>query len=187
MYQSYDLLAATMIAKIRNIKLKHTILVVFLFLLSLQPNVATEQPNDETSYIKTVTKKIIGENGFLLGFRGNIIDWIGTSIYNHYTKHNLRKAGLYRGQFSIYGGLKIKITKNIYLDIYYSLLKLLPFLFFDGFIYNCQYLPLLIPVSFLTFSINIRINKNFYLSISPIHYILWKCIESGIYAYYAHF
>ena len=55
-----------MIAKIRNIKLKKTILVEFLFLFSLQPNVATEQPNDETSYIKTVTKKIIGGNGFFL-------------------------------------------------------------------------------------------------------------------------
>ena len=66
MYQSYDLLATTMIAKIRNIKLKKTILVEFLFLFSLQPNVATEQPNDETSYIKTVTKKIIGGNGFFL-------------------------------------------------------------------------------------------------------------------------
>ena len=187
MYQSYDLLAVTMIAKIRNIKLKKIILVGFLFLFSLQPNVATEQPNDETSYIKTVTKKIIGKYGFLLGFRGNIIDWIGTSIYNHYTKHNLRKTGWYRGQFYIYGGIKIKITKKVYLDVYYSLLKLLPFLFFDGFIYNCKYLPLLIPVSFLTFSINIRVYKDFYLSISPIHYIIWKCIESGTYAYYAHF
>ena len=176
-----------MIAKIRNIKLKKTILVGFLFLFSLQPNVATEQPNDETSYIKTVTKKIIGKYGFLLGFRGNIIDWIGTSIYNHYTKHNLRKTGWYRGQFYIYGGIKIKITKKVYLDVYYSLLKLLPFLFFDGFIYNCQYLPLLIPVSFLTFSINIHINKDFYLSISPIHYIIWKIIELGVLGYYAHF
>ena len=176
-----------MIAKIRNIKLKKTILVGFLFLFSLHPNVATEQPNDETSYIKTVTKKIIGSDCFFLGFRGNIIDWGCTSVYNHYTKHNEKNTGLYRGQFSIYGGLKIKITKNIYLDIYYSLLKLLPYLFFDGFIYNFQYLIPLIPVSFLTFSINIRVYKDFYLSISPIHYIIWKCIEAGTYAYYAHF
>ena len=143
--------------------------------------------NHENNIIKNVTKILLGENGFLFGFRGNVIDWICTSIYNHYTEHNLRKAGFYHGRFFVYGGIKIKITKNIYLDIYYSLLKLLPFLFFDGFIYNCQYLPLLIPVSFFTFSINIRVYKNFYLSISPIHYILWKCIESGTYAYYAHF
>ena len=67
-----------MIAKIRNIKLKKIILVGFLFLFSLQPNVATEQPNDETSYIKTVTKKIIGEHGFLLGFSsGKLFCYVG--------------------------------------------------------------------------------------------------------------
>ena len=181
--------ATTMIAKIRNIKLKHTILVAFLLLslLSHFKNIATEQSNDENNIIKNVTKKILGKSGYLLGIRGNIIDWICTSVYNHYTEHNSRKAGWYHGKFYIYGGIKIKITKKVYLDVYYSLLKLIPSLFFDGFIYNCQYLPLLIPVSFLTFSINIRINKKFYLAISPIHYILWKCIELGIYACYAHF
>lgn len=178
MYQSYYLLATTMIAKIRNIKLKKIILVGFLFLFSLQPNVATEQPNDETSYIKTVTEKILGENGFLFGFRGNIIDWICTSIYNHYTKHNLRKSGLYHGKFFVYGGIKIKITTNVYLDVYYSLLKVIPFWIIDVKIISPN-MALLFLFSFLTFSINIRINKNFYLSISPIHYIFYKWIETG--------
>ena len=149
--------ATTMIAKIRNIKLKHTILVAFLLLslLSHFKNIATEQSNDENNIIKNVTKKILGKSGYLLGIRGNIIDWICTSVYNHYTEHNSRKAGWYHGKFYIYGGIKIKITKKVYLDVYYSLL--------------------------------IRINKKFYLAISPIHYILWKCIELGIYACYAHF
>ena len=182
--------------KPRSINLKNITLVPFLLFYVLAPfkniatssdNVDTEQSNDDTSYIKTVTEKILGELGYLCGFRGNIIDWICTSTYNYYTDHNLRKTGWYHGRFYIYGGIKIKITKNLFLDVYYSLLKLIPSLFFDGFIYNCQYLPLLIPVSFFTFSINIRVYKNFYLSISPIHYILWKCIESGTYAYYAHF
>ena len=178
MYQSYDLLAVTMIAKIRNIKLKKIILVGFLFLFSLQPNVATEQPNDETSYIKTVTEKILGKNGFLLGFKGNIIDWGCTSVYNHYTKHNLRKSGLYHGKFFVYGGIKIKITTNVYLDVYYSLLKVIPFWIIDVKIISPNMAQLFL-FSFLTFSINIRINKNFYLSISPIHYILFKWIETG--------
>lgn len=169
----------------RNIKLKKIIFVAFVFLFSLHPNVARENHNNKINLIKTVTKKIIGRDGLFFGFRGNIIDWGCTSVYNHYTKHNEKNTGLYRGQFSIYGGLKIKITKNIYLDIYYSLLKLLSLLFFDGFIYNCQYLIPLIPVSFLTFSINIRVYKNFYLAISPIHYILLKLIELRKYGFFA--
>ena len=171
-----------MIAKIRNIKLKKIILVGFLFLFSLQPNVATEQPNDETSYIKTVTKKIIGEHGFLLGFRGNVIDWICTSVYNHYTKHNEKNTGLYHGRFFVYGGIKIKITKNVYLDVYYSFLKVIPFYIIDLFIFCGRGDVLMILISFITISINIRIYKNFYLSISPIHYILYKRIEVEVYA-----
>ena len=185
MYQSYDLLATTMIAKIRNIKLKKIILVGFLLfsLLSTTKNIATYNPNN-TKLAKTVTEKILGENGFLFGFRGNIIDWIGTSIYNHYTKHNLRKSGLYHGKFFVYGGIKIKITTNVYLDVYYSLLKVIPFWIIDVKIISPNMAQLFL-FSFLTFSINIRINKNFYLSISPIHYILYKWIELEIYAYYA--
>ncbi len=185
MYQSYNLLAATMIAKIRNIKLKHTILVSFLFLFSLQPNIATEQPNDENNIIKTVTKKILGENGYLLGFRGNIIDWICTSVYNHYTKHNSRKAGWYHGKFYIYGGIKFKITKNLYLDVYYSLLKLIPFWIIDVKIISPKMADLFF-YSLLTISINIRINKSFYLSISPIHYIGYKIIDLNHTIYYFH-
>ena len=184
MYQSYDLLAATMIAKIRNIELKHTILVGFIFLFSLHPNEATDNPNDETSYIKTVTKFLLGKNGFLFGFRGNIIDWIGTSIYNHYTKHNSRKAGWYHGRFFVYGGIKIKITKNVYLDIYYSFLKFIPFWIIDVKIISQRMLDYWY-ISLLTISINIRINKNFYLSISPIHYIIYKIFELQSYAFYA--
>ena len=122
--------------KLRNIKLKHTILVAFIFLFSLHPNIATDNPNDENNIIKTVTEKILGELGYLCGFRGNIIDWIGTSIYNHYTKHRLRKAGWYHGKFYIYGGKKIEITTNVYLDVYYSFLKLIPFFIIDIFIYK---------------------------------------------------
>ena len=70
----------------RNIKLKKTIFVAFVFLFSLHPNVARENHNN--NIIKTVTEKILGKNGFLFGFRGNIIDWVCTSVYNHYTKHN---------------------------------------------------------------------------------------------------
>ncbi len=185
MYQSYNLLAATMIAKIRNIKLKHTILVSFLFLFPLQPNIATEQPNDEDNIIKKVTKKILGEKGsYLFGFRGNIIDWISTSTYNYYTDHNLRKTGWYHGKFYIYGGIKFKITKNLFLDVYYSFLKLIPFYIIDLFIFCGLGDILKILISFITISINIRINKNFYLSISPIHYILFKLIELRKYAYF---
>ena len=161
MYQPYDLLSATMIAKTHNIKLEKIILVGFIFLFPLQPNVATEQPNDETSYIK-VTKFLLGENGYLFGFRGNIIDWIGTSIYNHYTKHNSRKTGLYHGKYFIYGGIKINITKNVYLDVYYSLLKLIPFYIIDVKIISQRMLDYWY-VSLLTISINIRINKKFYI------------------------
>ena len=59
--------ATTMIAKIRNIKLKHTILVAFLLLslLSHFKNIATEQSNDENNIIKNVTKKILGKSGYL--------------------------------------------------------------------------------------------------------------------------
>ena len=170
--------------KLRNIKLKHTILVAFIFLFSLHPNEATDNPNDENNIIKTVTKKILGGNGYLFGFRGNIIDWIGTSIYNHYTKHNLKETGWYHGKFYIYGGEKIKITKNLYLDVYYSLLKIIPFWIIDVKIISQRMLEYFF-VSLLTISINIRINKNFYLSISPIHYILCKWIELQADAFYA--
>ena len=187
MYQSYDLLSATMIAKTHNIKLKKIILVGFIFLFPLQPNVATEQHNDETSYIKTVTEKILGKDGYLCGFRGNIIDWICTSIYNHYTKHNSRRAGWYHGKFYIYGGRKIEITKNVYLDVYYSFLKLIPFLIIDVKIIRPEMADRYY-ISFFTFSINIRIYKNFYLAISPIYYIYSKIIElSHILYYHASF
>ena len=169
----------------RNIKLKHTILVSFVFLFSLHPNVARENHNNKINLIKTITKIMLGSNGFLIGFRGNIIDWIGTSVYNHYTKHNERESWRYHGKSSVYGGIKINITKNVYLDIYYSLLKLIPFFIIDVAIYNNQYVFPLILVSFLTFSINIRINKNFYLAISPIHYILFKLIELRKYGFFA--
>ena len=179
--------------KLRNIKLKHTILVSFL-LYSLFFSVkniaigtriaADEHENNITKTIKTVTEKILGENGYLFGFRGNIIDWIGTSIYNHYTKHNLRETGWYHGKFYIYGGGKIKITKNLYLDVYYSLLKLITFWIIDVKIISQRMLEYWC-VSLLTISINIRINKIFYLSISPIHYILCKWIELQATAFYA--
>ena len=170
--------------KIRNIKLKHTILVAFLLLsifLSVKniatssDNIATEQPNNETSYIKTVTEKILGEVGYLCGFRGNIIDWICTSIYNHYTEHDLRKEGWYNGKFYIYGGRKFEITKNVYLDVYYSLLKLIPFFIFDVIICDHMYHHAL--VSLLTININIHIYKNFYLAIAPISWIGYKIID----------
>lgn len=168
-----------------SIKLKKIILVGFIFLFTLQPNIATEQHNDETSYIKTVTEKILGEKGgYLFGFRGNVIDWICTSVYNHYTEHNLRKTGWYHGKFYIYGGIKFKITKNLYLDVYYSLLKLITFWIIDVKIISQRMLEYWC-VSLLTISINIRINKNFYLSISPIHYILCKWIELQADAFYA--
>ena len=179
--------------KPRSINLKNITLVPFLLFYVLatfkniatsSDNVDTEQSNDETSYIKTVTEKILGENGFLFGFKGNIIDWICTSVYNHYTKHNLRKSGLYHGKFFVYGGIKIKITTNVYLDVYYSLLKVIPFWIIDVKIISPNMAQVFL-FSFLTFSINIRINKNFYLSISPIHYILYKWIELEVYAYHA--
>ena len=173
-----------MIANLRNIKLKKIILVGFIFLFSLQPNVATEQPNDENNTIKNITEKILGENGYLFEFRGNIIDWIGTSIYNHYTKHNLRKTGWYHGKYFIYGGIKINITKNVYLDVYYSLLKFIPFWIIDVKIISQRMLDYWY-VSLLTISINIRINKKFYLSISPIHYIIFKYFEVTANAFYA--
>lgn len=178
MYQSYDLLAATIIAKIRNIKLKHTILVSFIFLFSLHPNEARENHNN--NIIKTVTEKILGEVGFLFGFSGNIIDWICTSTYNHYTEHNLREAGWYHGKFFIYGGRKFEITKNVYLDVYYSFLKLIPFFIIDVNIYG-GWRYLLTLYAFITISINIRIYKNFYLAIAPIHYILYKIMVSLVY------
>ena len=87
--------------KLRNIKLKHTILGSFLLLsiFSSVKNIAIgtriNTVNHENNIIKNVTKILLGENGFLFGFRGNVIDWICTSIYNHYTEHNLRKAGFY--------------------------------------------------------------------------------------------
>ena len=174
--------------KLPNIKLKHTILRSFLLLsiFSSVKNIAIgtriNTVNHENNIIKNVTKILLGENGFLFGFRGNVIDWICTSIYNHYTEHNLRKAGFYHGRFFVYGGIKIKITKNVYLDVYYSFLKVIPFYIIDLFIFCGRGDVLMILISFITISINIRIYKNFYLSISPIHYILYKRIEVEVYA-----
>ena len=140
---------------------------------------ADEHENNITKTIKTVTEKILGKNGYLFGFRGNIIDWIGTSIYNHYTKHNLRETGWYHGKFYIYGGGKIKITKNLYLDVYYSFLKLIPFFIIDIFIY--KFILAVTLFAFITISINIRIYKNFYLAIAPMSWIGYKILDFLIY------
>ena len=171
--------------KPRSINLKNITLVPFLLFYVLAPfkniatssdNVDTEQSNDDTSYIKTVTEKILGELGYLCGFRGNIIDWICTSTYNYYTDHNLRKTGWYHGRFYIYGGIKIKITKNLFLDVYYSFLKLIPFYIIDVNIYG-GYMYILTLFAFITISINIRIYKNFYLSIAPMSWIGYKILD----------
>lgn len=138
-----------------------------------------EHENNIIKTIKTVTEKILGGNGYLCGFRGNIIDWIGTSIYNHYTKHRLRKAGWYNGKFYIYGGKKIEITKNVYLDIYYSFLKLIPFFIIDIFIY--KFILAVTLFAFITISINIRIYKNFYLAIAPMSWIGYKILDFLVY------
>ena len=206
--------------KLRNIKLKHIILGLFLLFCVLSPgkNIAMNSDNEamnhhdngaamnsnngavpgsfesyyteaaynpnKTSLTETIIINIVGREGYLLGVKGNIIDWIGTSIYNYHTKHNKRKSGLYLNKFLLYGGLKIKITENLYLDVYYSFLKLIPYYIIDVFILNTNSLFLAF-VSFLTFSINIRIYKKFYLSISPIHLIIYKILELKAHMFYA--
>ena len=155
------------------------LLSIFFSVKNIAIGTGVDTDEHENNIIKKVTEKILGELGYLCGFRGNFIDWIGTSIYNHYTKHNLRKTGWYNGKFYIYGGRKFEITKNVYLDVYYSFLKLIPFFIIDIFIY--KFILAVTLFAFITISINIRIYKNFYLAIAPMSWIGYKILDFLVY------
>lgn len=95
-----------------------------------------------------------------------IVDSTCISLYNYFTEHNKRKSKLYLHKFLLYTGIKINITKNFYLDLYFSLLKSsLPLFLFFKF-GDVGYL-----LRSIQLCINIRIYKNFYLSFNPMPFI----------------
>ena len=93
-----------------------------------------------------------------------IVDSTCISLYNYFTGHNKRKSKWYLHKFFFYTGRKINITKNFYLDLYFSLLKFPVHLFF--FLIRRDVKNLL--VNTIQLYINIRIYKNFYLSFNLI-------------------
>ena len=96
-----------------------------------------------------------------------IIGSISTSLYNYFTGHNKKKNGWYFSKFPIYFGIKKNFTKSFQQDLYFSLFTF--FLYLPAYLLTGNLIPLLLGTIY--YDINIRIYKNFYLSLSPKYFI----------------
>ena len=97
-----------------------------------------------------------------------IADSTRISLYNYFTEHNKIENGWYRSKFFVFFGRKTNITKNLHLDLYFSLLN------FCVNLFECLYITrdlLFLILKTISCDINIRIYKNFFFCFKPMSLI----------------
>ena len=97
-----------------------------------------------------------------------IADSTRISLYNYFTEHNKIENGWYRSKFFVFFGRKTNITKNLHLDLYFSLFN------FCVNLLECLYITrdlLFLILKTISCDINIRIYKNFFFCLKPMSLI----------------
>ena len=168
------------ITKPHNIKLKGITLGLFLLFCVLCPvkNIAMHNPPvvmnnshvvmNNSPVVMNNSPIVTDNSGIVLaalyGIITIVLDSIIPSLYNYFTGHNKIKHGWYRNKFFLYAGRKINITKELYIDLYFSIYRFLLEIYFSP---NEKKFSLTwFMLSLVSF--NIRVYKEFYISFTTL-------------------